>query len=65
MDFASFEDYWTPLSKGIGPQGAYVASLPPGPRERLRAAVEARVRDRGAPGPFSLRAQALAVRGLA
>ena len=65
MDFASFEDYWTPLSKGIGPQGAYVASLSPGPRERLRAAVEARVRDRGAPGPFSLRAQALAVRGLA
>ena len=65
MDFGSFEDYWAPLEKGVGPQGAYLVALAPERRKALRQALEARLRDRGAPGAFSLRAQALAVRGTA
>ena len=65
MDFGSFEDYWAPLEKGVGPQGAYLLSLAPERREALRQALEVRLRDRGAPGAFALRAQALAVRGTA
>ena len=65
MDFASFEDYWRPNQNGVGPVGAYGAALRPEQREALKSRLEARLRSRGAPGPFSLRAKALAVRGLA
>ena len=65
MDFASFEDYWGPMQAGVGPIGAYIATLDPARREPLRAALEARLRARGAPGPVSLKAKSLAVRGLA
>ena len=41
------------------------ASEPPEQREALKSRLEARLRPRGAPGPFSLGAKALAVRGLA
>ena len=65
MDFGSFEDYWKPLEKGVGPQGAYLVALAPERRKALRHALEAHLRARGAPGAFSLRAKALAVRGTA
>ena len=65
MDFASFEDYWRPQETGVGPTGAHVATLGPAQRAALRSGLEARLRPYGAPGPFSLRAKALAVRGLA
>jgi len=65
MDYASFEDYWRPALNGVGPIGAYGAALPPAQRDALKARLEARLRPRGAPGPFTLRARALAVRGLA
>lgn len=65
MDFASFDDYWRPLQKGVGPQGVYVAALTPEHQDALRSALAHRFRPRGAPGPFSLRAKALAVRGVA
>jgi len=65
MDFASFEDYWRPTLNGVGPIGAYGAALPPAQRDALKSRLEARLRPRGAPGPFSLRAKAHAVRGLA
>ena len=65
MDFSSFEDYWAPLEKGVGPQGAYLAALAPERRQALRQALEVRLRARGAPGAFALRAKALAVRGTA
>ena len=61
-DFACFDDFWLPYTKGVGPQGMYVASLSPEGREVLRQALRRRFvgeRDR----PFSLRAAALAVRG--
>jgi SAM-dependent methyltransferase len=64
MDFASFDDYWRPQDNGVGPIGAYLATLPPERRDALRSRVEASLRARGGPGPFSLRGKALAVRGL-
>ncbi len=63
MDFASFDDYWRPQDNGVGPIGAYLAAMPPERRDTLRSRLEARLRARGAPGAFSLRAKALAVRG--
>jgi SAM-dependent methyltransferase len=65
MDFHSFGDYWEPIEKGVGPQGAYVTALPRDRRETLRGALETHLRARGAPGAFSLRAKAHAVRGIA
>ena len=61
-DFTCFDDFWLPYTKGVGPQGKYVASLSAERREVLREALRKRFvgeRDR----PFSLRAAALAVRG--
>ena len=61
-DFACFDDFWLPYTKGVGPQGAYAASLTPGQREALGGALRRRLvgrEDRA----FSLGAIALAVRG--
>jgi SAM-dependent methyltransferase len=61
-DFTCFDDFWLPYTKGVGPQGLYVASLSRKRREGLGGALRKRLvgdRDR----PFSLRAAALAVRG--
>ena len=33
---ASFEEWWEPLTLGVGPAGSYVASLPDGRRAALR-----------------------------
>jgi SAM-dependent methyltransferase len=57
--FSSFSDYWTPFLAGIGPGGAYVASVP---GERRRD-LEARLRSRLGDGPFTLKARAWCVRG--
>lgn len=60
--FTGFDDFWLPYTKGVGPQGMYVAGLSPEKRDALREALRRRFvgeRDR----PFSLRAAALAVRG--
>lgn len=65
MDFASFDDYWRPQDNGVGPIGAYLAALPRERHDTLRSRLEEHLRARGAPGPFSLCAKALAVRGLA
>jgi SAM-dependent methyltransferase len=59
--YEGFDDLWQPLESGVGPAGAYVASLPP---ER-RAALEDELRRRLAVGdePFRLAARAWAVSG--
>jgi SAM-dependent methyltransferase len=62
MHFTSFEDYWQPHLKGVGPAGVYVAGLPPEHREALRLGLEKRLHRPG--GGFSLRAKALGVRGV-
>jgi SAM-dependent methyltransferase len=61
--YANFEDYWSPFLSGLGPSGAYCASLDDDARAALRAACFRRL---GSPrGPFALRARAWFVRGAA
>lgn len=56
--FASFAEWWRPLTLGVGSGGAYVASLAEGDRLLLGAHLE-----RGfGPGPFSVAASAWCVR---
>ena len=62
--FLSFEDYWSPFLTGVGPNGAYLASLSADRRDALRDALRNRLLAKGADGPISLRARALAVRGV-
>ena len=57
--FSSFDDYWRPFLAGVGPGGAYVASLA---KERS-GALEERLRRRWPEGPFALRARAWCVKG--
>ena len=60
--YASFDDYWEPFTKGAGPAGAYVVSLP----EDRRRQLETRLRKRlvaAQDSPFTLKARAWCVRG--
>lgn len=60
-EYADFDDYWLPFTLGVGPGGAYVASLDPVGLEQLRDACFQRL---GAPaGAFTLSARAVAVSG--
>jgi FMN phosphatase YigB (HAD superfamily) len=61
--YEDFDDYWNPFIAGVGPGGAYCASLAPDAREELRE--ECRRRLGNPAGPFELRARAWAVRGRA
>jgi hypothetical protein len=57
--FVDFEDFWMPFLRGTGPAPAYVASLPPEHRERLRD----RLAVRAGRGGLNLEAKAHAMRG--
>ena len=59
--FASFDDYWDPFLAGVGPGGAYVASLSEDRRKALEARLRKRLRDEGA---MALKARAWCVRGV-
>ena len=60
--YEDFDDLWQPFTAGVGPAGAYCASLTADARERLRAAYHGRL---GSPdGPFELSARAWLVRGV-
>jgi SAM-dependent methyltransferase len=55
-DYSDFEDLWEPFTAGVGPAGAYAASLAPDRQEALKAHYRRRL---PAPdGPFSLTARA-------
>jgi SAM-dependent methyltransferase len=59
--YEGFDDYWLPFTSGIGPSGAYCASLTPDARAELR---EGCCHLLGSPqGPFSLTARAWLVLG--
>ena len=61
LEHPSFEEWWEPYTEGVGPAGAYVASLDPEQRVELRETCR-----RLLPGaPFVLTARAWAARGLA
>ena len=55
----SFEEWWEPYTRGVGPAGSYVAGLAPSAREAL----EARLRDVLPEPPFDDAATAWGVRG--
>lgn len=59
--YDGFEDLWSPLEVGVGPAGAYVASLPPEQRAALKQELRRRlnVRNRS----FELTARAWVVTG--
>jgi hypothetical protein len=62
--FTSFDDYWGPFLHGVGPGGAYVASLAAEPRKRLEARLRKRLLGDRDDGPIVLKARAWSVRGV-
>lgn len=63
MEFASFDDYWTPYTAKDGPVAEYVATLDEPARARLCDAVRLAYLDGDPDGPRSYAATAWAVRG--
>jgi hypothetical protein len=63
MEFASFDDYWAPYTGKDGPGAAYVATLSPAERDRLRDLVRNAYLDGEQDGPRSYAAIAWAVAG--
>ena len=64
MEFASFEDYWTPYVGKDGPGAEYMATLGDVGRARLRDAVRLAYLDGEPDGPRSYAAIAWAVKGI-
>jgi SAM-dependent methyltransferase len=62
-EYDDFDDLWTPFLAGIGPAGAYAASLEPDAQATLRERLSAKLGD--PVGPFTLTARAWCVRGTA
>lgn len=65
MEFASFDDYWTPHAGKEGPPAEYVASLTDAERPRFREALRLAYLDGEDDGPRSYAATAWAVKGRA
>jgi SAM-dependent methyltransferase len=59
LDHATFEEWWEPFMRGVGPAGQYVAALEPAAVEALRE----RCRERQPEPPFTVTAVAWAARG--
>ena len=61
LEHATFDEWWDPFTRGVGPAGAYLATLDAARQAELRERCRARI-----PGaPFTVRARAWAARGLA
>lgn len=63
MDFVSFDDFWAPYEGRDGPVAAFVATLAPADRQRLRDGVRAAYLDGEEDGPRSYAAIAWAAKG--
>ena len=59
LEHPSFDAWWEPFTRGVGPAGAYTAGLEPDHRVELRE----RLRQRLPTAPFVIAARAWAVRG--
>jgi hypothetical protein len=60
VEHPTFEEWWEPFTRGVGPAGAYVAGLDVGRRDALRSACR-----RALPAePFRITARAWAARGI-
>jgi SAM-dependent methyltransferase len=60
VEHPSFEAWWEPYARGVGPAGAYVATLDEARWVELRETARATIGD----GPITVRARAWAVRGI-
>ena len=61
VEHQSFEEWWQPYTLGVGPAGKYAAGLDPARQDELREVCRRRL----PAAPFTLTAQAWAVRGTA
>ena len=61
VEHPTFDEWWQPFTAAVGPAGAFVGSLEPTVRERLRS----RCLERLGSGPFAVTALAWAARGRA
>lgn len=61
VEHPTFEEWWEPFTRGVGPAGAHVATLTAEQRERLRMRCQAALPD----APFAITARAWAARGSA
>lgn len=61
LEMPTFDEYWRPFERGVGPAGAHLASLGAEARARLRE----RARDLAGGEPFTISARAWAARGTA
>jgi SAM-dependent methyltransferase len=61
LEHGGFDEWWEPFTRGVGPAGAFVASLAADRRAELRETCRSRLPD----GPFVITARAWAARGLA
>jgi SAM-dependent methyltransferase len=59
VEHTSFDDWWRPFTFGVGPAGAYLASLPPDQQARLRELCL----DASPPGSLTVTARAWTARG--
>jgi SAM-dependent methyltransferase len=59
VEHQTFEAWWEPFTRGVGPAGAHLASLDPERQLELRAAIRATV----STAPFTVTARAWAARG--
>jgi SAM-dependent methyltransferase len=63
LPFTSFDDYWRPFLAGVGPAGAYVASLSEAERQKVAARLRSRLLGDRPDGPITLKARAWCARG--
>ena len=61
VEHATFDEWWEPFTRGVGPAGAYLARVDPDRRRAIREAA----RRAAPPGPIGITAVAWAARGLA
>jgi SAM-dependent methyltransferase len=61
LEHPSFDEWWEPFTRGVGPAGAYVTKLDPGRQAELRERCRTILPD----APFTLTSRAWAARGLA
>jgi len=61
VEHPTFEEWWEPFTRGVGPAGAYVETLSSDERAQLREICRGELGE----GPFNVRAEAWAARGLA
>ncbi|MBZ9862628.1 class I SAM-dependent methyltransferase [Mesorhizobium sp. CA12] len=64
MDYADFDDFWTPIGAGEGPLGKYMTTLDAAERERVEAAVRDAYQAGRPDGPRSFANVAWACRGI-